>query len=59
MANARCIKAAQLQGRGGLFTPVPSRPGTIGGAEAVSAGATRPYATTRSRQRAWEAVTFY
>ena len=52
MANARCIRAAQVQVRGLLFTPVPSGPAASGGAEAVGSGATRPYATTRSRQRA-------
>ena len=59
MANARCISAAQVQPRGGLFPPGPSGPGTIGAAETVGSGTTRPYATTRSRQRAREAVTFY
>ena len=59
MPNARCIRAAQVQVRGLLFTPVPSGPAASGGAKAVGPGATRPYATTRSRQRAREAVTFY
>ena len=59
MANARCINAAQVQPRRGLFPPVPSEPATIGAADAVGSGTTRPYATTRSRQRAREAVTFY
>jgi hypothetical protein len=38
---------------------VPSGLATSGAVEAVDSGATRPYATTRSRQRAREAVTFY
>ncbi len=60
IANARCIRAAQLQARGlAVFTPVPFGPAASGAAEAVGSGATRPYATTRARQRAREAVTFY
>jgi len=58
MANARCMSAAQLQAREPLFTFVPSEPAACG-VKAVGLGATRPYATTRSRQRAREAVTFY
>jgi hypothetical protein len=44
MANARCMRAAQVQARGVVgFTPVPSGPGASGGAaEAVGSGTTRP-----------------
>jgi 3-hydroxybutyryl-CoA dehydrogenase len=56
IANARCMRAARLQPREPLFAFVPSdvlcEPGASGGVEAVGSGATRPYATTRSRQRA-------
>ncbi len=52
MANARCIRAAQLEARELLFTPVPSGPAASGSVEAVGAGAARPYATTRRRHRA-------
>ena len=58
-ANARCMSAAQLQAREPLFASTPSGPAASGGVEAVGSGATRPYATTRARQRAREAVTFY
>jgi len=58
MANARCMRAAQVQARGAGFTPASSGP-AASGAEAVGLGSTRPYATTRSRHRAREAVTFY
>ena len=51
-ANARCINAAQLQAREPLFAFVPSAPAASGDAKAVGSGATRPYATTRARQRA-------
>jgi len=37
-----CIRAAQLQARGGLFSPVPSGPAAWGAAEAVGSGRTRP-----------------
>jgi hypothetical protein len=57
-SNARCINAAQLQARGLLFTSVRSGPAASGDAKAVGSGATRPYATTRARARAREAVTF-
>ena len=53
IANARCIRAAQVQVRGVAgFTPVPSGPAASGAVEAVGSGAIRPYATTRSRHRA-------
>ncbi len=52
IANARCIKAAQLQAREPLFAFVPSEPPASGGVKAVGSAATRPYATTRARQRA-------
>jgi hypothetical protein len=52
IANARCMRAAQVQARGVGFTPVPSGPGVSGAVEAAGSAATRPYATTRSRQRA-------
>jgi len=57
IANARCIKAAQLQARELLFAFTPSAPATSGGGNAVGSGATRPYATTRARQRARAAST--
>ena len=53
------MSAAQLQAREPLFTSVPSEPPACGGAKAVDSDVTRPYATTRARQRAREAVTFY
>jgi hypothetical protein len=53
------MRAAQVQARGVDFTPASSGPAASGAAEAVGSGATRPYTTTRSRQRAREAVTFY
>ena len=59
IANARCMRAAQLQARGLLFALAPSAPAASGGAKAVGSGATRPYVTTRARQLAREAVTFY
>jgi hypothetical protein len=59
IANARCIKTAQFQAREPLFAFSPSGPAASGGAKTVGSGATRPYATTRARQRAREAVTFY
>jgi len=55
--NARCIKAAQLQAREPLFAFAPSAPATSGGGKAVGSDATRPYATTRARQRARAANT--
>ena len=58
IANARCINAAQLQARESLFPLVSSGP-AAGGAKIVGSGATRPYTTTRARQPAREAVTFY
>ncbi len=58
IANARYMRAAQFQARELLFAFVPSGP-AASGAKAVGSGATRPYATTRSRQLAREAVTFY
>jgi len=39
MANARCMRAAQVQPRGLLFTPVPSRCAASGAVEAVGSGA--------------------
>ncbi len=57
IANARCMRAAQLQAREPLFASTPSAPAASGAA--VGSDAPRPYATTRSRQRAREAVTFY
>ena len=33
MANARCMRAAQVQARGLLFTAVPSRPAASGAVE--------------------------
>ncbi|MDO8477466.1 MAG: hypothetical protein Q7W02_14960 [Candidatus Rokubacteria bacterium] len=59
MANARCIRAAQLQARERVFTPVPSGFAASGATVDPGAGAARPYATTRARHRAREAVTFY
>jgi hypothetical protein len=56
IANARCMRAAQLQARQPLFTFVPSEPAACG-VKVVGSGATRPYATTRSRQRARAANT--
>jgi hypothetical protein len=38
---------------------VSSAPAVSGGAKTVGSSTTRPYATTRSRRRAREAVTFY
>jgi hypothetical protein len=35
IANARCMRVAQLQARGLLFTPAPSGPGASGGAKIV------------------------
>ena len=57
MANARCIRAAQVQARGVGFTPASCGPAARGAAEAVGSGRTRPYATTRSRHRACGAST--
>jgi len=57
--NARRMRAARVHARGLLFTPAPSGPAAAAAVEAVGSGATRPYSTTRARQRAWEAVTFY
>ena len=51
-ANARCINPAQLQAREPLFAFVPSAPATSAGAMAVGSATTRPYATTRARERA-------
>ena len=59
MANARCMRAAQVQARGVGFTPASSGPAARGAAEAVGSGSTRPYTTTRAHHRAREAVTFY
>ena len=59
IANARCIRAAQLQARGLHFTRVPSRPAAGGATVGPGSGLTRPYTTTRSRHRAREVVTFY
>jgi hypothetical protein len=56
MANARCMRAAQVQARGVGFTPASSGPAADGAAEAVGSGSTRLYATTRSRHRARGAV---
>ena len=53
------MSTAQLQAREPLCAFVPSGPAASGGAKTVGSGATRPYAITRSRQRAREAVTFY
>ena len=52
MANARCMRAAQVQARGVDFTPASSGPAASGADGAVGPGSTRPYATTRSRHRA-------
>jgi hypothetical protein len=52
MANARCIRPAQLPARERLFAGAPSGPVAGGRVEAVGSSATRPYATTRSRHRA-------
>jgi len=56
IAKARYIKAAQLQAREPLVnsvrSDVPFEPATSADAKAVGSSATRPYATTRSRQRA-------
>jgi hypothetical protein len=52
MANARCMRAAQVRARGVGFPPVPARPAASGGVEAVGSDATRPYTTTRARHRA-------
>ena len=51
-ANARCMSAAQLQAREPLLAFTPSAPAASGAVEAVGSGATRPYATTRSRRLA-------
>ena len=57
------MRAAQVQSRAPLFAFVRSdvlcEPGASDAVEAVGSGASRPYATTYSRQRAREAVTFY
>jgi hypothetical protein len=43
MANARRIRAAQLEARGlAVFTPVPSGPAASGAVEAVGSGTRRP-----------------
>ncbi len=47
IANARCMRAAQLQAREPLFASTPSAPAASGAA--VGSDATRPYATMRSR----------
>ena len=52
MANARCIKPAQLPPGERLFAGAPSGPVAGGRVEAVGLSAMRPYATTRSRHRA-------
>jgi hypothetical protein len=52
MANARCMMAAHLQARGRLLTPVPPGSAASGAVQEVGSGATLPYTTTRSRQRA-------
>ena len=50
MANARYIRAAQVQARGLLFTPGPSGPAASLASVSLGSGATRPYTTTRARQ---------
>jgi len=42
MANARCMRAAQVQARGVDFTPASSGRAAGGAAEAVGSGSTRP-----------------